>query len=280
MAIWALILAAGVPLIYVGLAVLAQAVGRSWVAVFPPALGLFGLLAIAGCIAGIIMGAAVRRNPWSTQASRGLALAAIIAGSVVLGLLVAYMLLILLFILTCLAICSSSRAETEAATLLGTYAGAVPGACPALAVPSRQGLPGRWWTHLAHHPDLPAFRADVFCVAGVRLCVGCFTAWPMFLAALGLLALLRPLPWHTLVVAGVLVGSVQLLSTAGLTKWRWLKVAVKALLATGAAAVVVGVESAPWPRPVKTAVVLGLGGCLLVSTLPRQWRIKRTLASQ
>ncbi|MEA3201191.1 MAG: hypothetical protein QOE90_2619 [Thermoplasmata archaeon] len=129
----------------------------------------------------------------------------------------------------------------------------------------------RW----AHHPDLPAYEAHVWRVAGARLCVGCSTTLPVFLLAAAALLLARPGPWWALACAGVALGSSQALSAAGLARRRWQKALVKGALGAGLAMLVVGVRLAPWPALAKWGALCAALGLALASALPRAARMRK-----
>jgi len=87
---------------------------------------------------------------------------------------------------------------------------------------------------LAHHPDCAHCRHDVYRIGRARLCIGCFTAYPIAVALLVLLAVgpVRAPPGLWLAL-GVAAGSVQFLSTAGWTRTRRSKILVKVCLGLG-----------------------------------------------
>jgi hypothetical protein len=132
---------------------------------------------------------------------------------------------------------------------------------------------------LAHHPDLPAFRADVVRMAGVRVCVGCLTLAPGFLLASAAFAFNPELvPWDLALLLGAGLALVQVVSALGWTRWRWAKVAVKSCLAVGMALAFHGILASPWPPAVQIGALAVLLGLALASTLPRRRRIARALA--
>ncbi|MHB1261565.1 MAG: FmdB family zinc ribbon protein [Thermoplasmatota archaeon] len=235
---------------------------------------LASILAIAGPIAAIALGLAARRDPTVSQGSRNLALAAVIIGAVTLGLYVVAALLVILFIAACAAACGNSCAVPAA------VAGAPCASLTATESTSRAraGRARRWADALAHHPDLPALRADVFRVAGVRLCVGCFTAGPVFLATLAA-TWMWPVPAALAWGAGLPLAALQCLSAAGWTATRASKVAVKASFGAGAALVLRGILDAPWPDEVRSVALAGAGLLAIASTRPRLRRIARLQAA-
>lgn len=237
-------------------------------------LGSLGsILAIGGPIAAIALGLAARRDPTISQGSRNLALAAVIIGAVTLGLYVLAVLLVILFIAACAAACGNSCAVPAA------VAGAPCASLATSPAPSpRKGRMRRLADAWAHHPDLPAFHADVFRVAGVRLCVGCFVAGPAFLAAFAA-TWMWPAPAAVVWGAGLPLAALQGLSAAGWTTTRARKVAVKAAFGVGAALVLRAILDAPWPEEVRSVVLAGAGLLALASTRPRLRRIARIEAA-
>ncbi len=132
----------------------------------------------------------------------------------------------------------------------------------------------------AHHPDLPAFQADVYRVAGARLCVGCFTTHPLFLAASTWLAVAGlGGPWWLGLAVGLPLAAMQAASAAGWTGNKAVKVAVKACLGLGLALAVHAILQAPWPHVVQAVALGALLGLGALSALPRRRRIARALAA-
>lgn len=146
---------------------------------------------------------------------------------------------------------------------------------PGAAAASAFMLRGRR-VNLAHHPDLPQYRADVYHVGGHRLCIGCFTTFPLFVVAAGSLFLVQPaIPWGLALGIGSLLASAQAASAAGLTTTRSRKASVKAALGLGLALYVYGVLTSPFSGSGQFAL---LGAALLLamlSTVPRRRRMER-----
>lgn len=151
--------------------------------------------------------------------------------------------------------------------------------CAALMVPAvgrhaPPAVPLGWRERLAHHPDAPEYAADVLRVRGVRLCIGCFVTYPVFLLA-SLALVLAPLASGIALVAGTLAASAQGVSSAGLARTRAVKLAVKSLLGAGLALYAHGVLAAAWP-PLLRAAALALALALaLLSAVPRARRMRR-----
>lgn len=133
---------------------------------------------------------------------------------------------------------------------------------------------------LAHHPDLPEYRADVYRVAGVRVCVGCFTTFPVFLLATAALLVLPPLAWGWAMMLGLALAATQAISSAGFARWRWTKMLVKSALGTGLALVVVGTRAAPIAPLAKVAILLAALGLALASGIPRARRMRRAAVAR
>jgi hypothetical protein len=234
--------------------------------------GLLSILALGGPIAAIALGVVVRRDPTVSQGSRNMALAAIILGAITLGFYVLAVLFILLLIVACANACSS-------ATLASVSGAAASSSCASLSTaPRPAGQPRSWRDACAHHPDHPAFRADVFRVAGVRLCVGCATVYPA-LALASLAVWLWPIPGSVAWTAGLLLASLQGVSAVGWARRRWQKVAVKASFGAGAALLLRAIFDAPWPDEMKSIALAAAGLAALASAQPRLRRIARLSAA-
>jgi hypothetical protein len=266
MAVWAFVLSLTPPLVWLVWISLSSAFGSGQdpSAAIGPLVGLASFLGIfyfIGPVAGIALGFAARRDQAVNQASRNLALAAVVIGFATLGLYLVVVLVILYAIATCASACAipaSASSMVPCATLTAR----------------RGGRPGTWRDAFAHHPRLPVFDPDVYRVAGLRLCVGCFTAGPVFLLAF-VAARLWSVPAAVAWPAGLLLGLAQLLSTLGWTTTKARKIAVKAALGVGAALLLNQVLAAPWPQPVKSFVVAAGGLLALSSTWPRAERMQR-----
>lgn len=144
-----------------------------------------------------------------------------------------------------------------------------------LLVPMSRRLPAHW---LGHHPDTPQYDQDVFLVAGRRLCIGCFTTYPLFLVASAYLALAAPagVVWWAWLAGGFGLALLQSISSAGLARLRWQKVVVKSGLGLGLALAVHGVLAAPWSLVGKQAALGSLLLLALASVIPRRRRMARS----
>jgi hypothetical protein len=126
----------------------------------------------------------------------------------------------------------------------------------------------------AHHPDLPEYRADVYTFKDMRLCIGCFTTYPVFLTSASALVWWRIDAWPVLLAVGGLLAVQQGWSSLGLARWRPAKVVVKTCLGLGLALLVHGVLAAPWTVRTQSLVLLGFLGLAAASAIPRSLRMR------
>jgi hypothetical protein len=168
--------------------------------------------------------------------------------------------------------CGSTSSTAQSAT---SQAGKGVDAAPALPAVGAAAWLGRaaLGGGFAHHPDHPDFAQDTYRFLGARWCVGCFTAWPAFLAVSGILLLAQPVAWAPLLPAGLALAAAQGLSSLGLARRRAQKAAVKAALGAGLACAVSGVVLSPWAPPLKAAALGALLALALLSSLPRARRM-------
>lgn len=151
--------------------------------------------------------------------------------------------------------------------------------CAGLGIATHAGAPlATLVPHLAHHPDAPEYEADVYRVRGARLCVGCFTTYPVFVVAAFALSF-ASMPWTALLAAGGALALAQLVSSAGRARTRGVKAAVKTSLGLGLAALVWGVHGAPWPVAWKLGALLVLLAAAFASAIPRARRMRRAGAT-
>lgn len=111
-------------------------------------------------------------------------------------------------------------------------------------------------------------------IGRTRLCVGCFTLYPMFLLASFIAPLLGLPGGLPALAAGVVLAGSQAASAFGWTRKRWAKVLVKSMLGTGLALAVHGTLTTAWPAPAKVVALLALLGLALLSGIPRARRMK------
>lgn len=226
--------------------------------------GLSQILTLGGPIAGVALGVAVRGDPRAAQSSRNLALAAVVIGGVFLGLHVLSMILMVIIIVACLAACGQFANTTVAAV------GGAP--CGTLALGAWPGRL-RQGEALAHHPELPEFREDVYHVGGHRFCVGCFTAYPLFAIVLAW-AFFAQVPMAWAAIAGAPLVAVQAISMLGLTATRASKAVVKACAGGGAALATHAILASGWPELVQSLLLVGGAAMIVWSSRPRLARIR------
>lgn len=122
---------------------------------------------------------------------------------------------------------------------------------------------------LSHHPTCLLFAAHTYRVGRVRLCVGCFTAYPIaILTSLAVIGLHPPVAWPWILGLGITLGLVQVVSFAGLARTKAAKVAVKAALGLGIGLTVAGTFLAPWNWGARWALLLGFAAAGTVGLLP------------
>ncbi len=135
--------------------------------------------------------------------------------------------------------------------------------------------PGRLDALTAHHPPGERFTNDVFRVGAVRLCVGCFTTYPVFLLVSAWLAFSALAPGGAgLLAIGLPLAAVQGISSLGWARVRAVKVAVKASLGLGLALCVHGVLTSGWPRLAEAGALFLLLAAAWLSALPRARRMR------
>lgn len=125
---------------------------------------------------------------------------------------------------------------------------------------------------LAHHPLCGCFEADLLKLGPYQLCLGCTLAYPLALLVV-LFWWLWGLPgiWWQHLLAGLLCGSIQFLSLAGLTLRRPHKLVVKSLLGLGMGLTTVGVLALPVFWTVRLMLLLNLS---LLATMLGRYRIR------
>ena len=101
---------------------------------------------------------------------------------------------------------------------------------------------------LSHHPHCKHFEDDVYHMGRHRLCIGCFTSYPIALVVVALWFLNTfSYSWFTLILLGLGFGLVQLLSFSHLTDKKGVKVLVKVFLGLGFGFFTSGVLAMPLP---------------------------------
>ncbi len=170
---------------------------------------------------------------------------------------------------SCEACCTESSGANGTAEL-GVVAAAVPLVLPWARLSAVSAM------RLAHHPPGPAYEQDTYNLRGLRLCIGCFTTYPLFLVASTWLILAPPEgTWSAWLAGGLALASLQVVSSLGWARRRWQKVAVKSSLGVGLAAAVHGVLASPWPAVGQQAALLGMLGLAGASAVPRALRMRR-----
>lgn len=137
-----------------------------------------------------------------------------------------------------------------------------------------------WHARLAHHPATPAYAQDVYPIGAARLCIGCFTTYPMFLVVVGYLFLSQPgVSWAAAVSVGLAAAGLQGISSAGLARARIAKVTVKAGLGLGLALFVYGVLTSPMPAGLQFLALAAVLVLAVLSAVPRARRMRAHCAS-
>ncbi len=99
---------------------------------------------------------------------------------------------------------------------------------------------------LSHHPICPKFENDYYQLSRIRLCIGCFTAYPIALAiilawSLGFLNI----SMNSSFMIGLSSGSVQFLSLTVVSKNKLGKISIKVFLGIGIGFFTIGIFSLP-----------------------------------
>lgn len=226
------------------------------------------ILALPGPVLGIVFGIValgqIKREPWR-YSGRGLAIAGLVLGIVEIAMVVVAILVVMIIIAACANACGdSARFAPAFLVTLGARHGS----------PEERRASLR--RVLSHHPACSHFAADTVQVRGHAVCRGCLTMGAALLATTTLLTFVPlGLEWSTLVILGAVLGSVQLLSTAGFAKTAATKTFVKTFLGIGVGAIVQGVLASPLSPTLKLALFVAgwlLGSVLLV---PRARRLSR-----
>jgi uncharacterized membrane protein YidH (DUF202 family) len=113
---------------------------------------------------------------------------------------------------------------------------------------------------LSHHPHCRYFDDDVYHAGRHRLCIGCFTSYPMAIVVVALWFLgFFPYWWHILMLLGLMFGLVQLLSFTRLTDRKGVKVLVKVSLGLGFGFFASAILAMPIPLWLKVVTLINLG---------------------
>lgn len=99
---------------------------------------------------------------------------------------------------------------------------------------------------LSHHPICPQFQNDVYNLGSRKLCIGCFTAYPIaiFLIVLWILGFIQINTSHAFLI-GILTGSLQFLSLTPLSDFKTGKIIIKIFLGIGIGFFTIGIFSLP-----------------------------------
>lgn len=99
---------------------------------------------------------------------------------------------------------------------------------------------------MSHHPSCQTFDDDVYHVRGRRLCIGCFTSYPIaiFIVCLWLFGFIS-MPIRDYFILGFFSGMVQFASASRLSDKRPVKIAIKVFLGLGMGFFTIGVFSIP-----------------------------------
>jgi uncharacterized membrane protein YidH (DUF202 family) len=130
---------------------------------------------------------------------------------------------------------------------------------------------------LSHHPNCRYFENDVYNVGGRRLCIGCFTSYPIALLVVALWFLdFIPFSWPTIILLGLIFGLVQLLSFTRFTDNKSVKIFVKIFLGLGFGFFTSGILAMPvvlWLRAVTIINLAILTSMLGVLRYKKVYRI-------
>lgn len=106
---------------------------------------------------------------------------------------------------------------------------------------------GRYY-FLSHHPLCERFKDDCYEIRGHRLCIGCFTAYPIALFSIVLYYLINiEISYQYLILIGTCTGGVQFLSLHPKSNRKWIKIFIKVFLGIGFGAFTIGIFSLPFP---------------------------------
>jgi hypothetical protein len=113
---------------------------------------------------------------------------------------------------------------------------------------------------LSHHPHCKYFDDDVYHLGKRRLCIGCFTSYPIAIVIVALWFLdFFPYLWYILILLGLLFGLIQLLSFTHLTERKGVKILVKVCLGLGFGFFASGILAMPIPFWIKVLTLINLG---------------------
>ncbi|MHA1459186.1 MAG: hypothetical protein ACTSQR_05920, partial [Promethearchaeota archaeon] len=131
---------------------------------------------------------------------------------------------------------------------------------------------------LSHHPNCDKFSAHVYHLGKRHLCIGCFTFYPVIIITiiLTLLFVERNLYNSTIMYLISFIFFIPIiLSVAGLTKYRFLKIFSKASNGIGVGLHLVSVFLLPFPLIVKILTLLEINFLIGAIAYIRANRIKK-----
>ncbi|MHA1689461.1 MAG: hypothetical protein ACTSYC_10945 [Promethearchaeota archaeon] len=114
---------------------------------------------------------------------------------------------------------------------------------------------------ISHHPECERFKAHVFNCKGIKLCVGCFIAYPTGSLALTLFFFInldKILPPYLLLSLAFVFNASTLLSLTRLTRNRLVKSVQKGAIATGVAFLLIWIKAIPLSVPISTKISLSV----------------------
>lgn len=110
---------------------------------------------------------------------------------------------------------------------------------------------------LSHHPHCRYFDDDVYHVGRHRLCIGCFTSYPIAIVVVAFWFLgFFPYSWIVLTLLGLVFGLIQLLSFTRLTDRKDVKILVKVSLGLGFGFFGSGILAMPIPLWLKVVTLI------------------------
>jgi hypothetical protein len=101
---------------------------------------------------------------------------------------------------------------------------------------------------LSHHPLCDRYKKDCYTIGSKRLCIGCFTSYPIAIVIVLLWYFdMIDMPYLLLFLIGFLAGMVQFLSIFPFSENRKIKIAIKVSLGIGMGLFTAGIFSLPIP---------------------------------
>ena len=101
---------------------------------------------------------------------------------------------------------------------------------------------------LSHHPTCEKFKDDCYNIRGKKLCIGCFTAYPITIFYISLAVLnIIDLSYKYQLIIGFTIGCVQFLSLHPISNKKWIKIIIKIFLGIGLGAFTTGIFLIPIP---------------------------------